>query len=306
MVYYTRALSYRMPMLRGYDVLALQQRMRELGYDLIGQPDGLFGKRSDDAVRKYQLDNALTVDGVVGPRSWSKIFETSAADAAMEKLKAVMPELRARHKYLDSKISWRLTEKGILIDAANAPETFGGEPTTVRKVWQSFGSMIEEWANGFGVPVELIVATICTESEGDPKAVREEPGYVSDSRTPNKVSPGLMQTLISTARGALGDDAITRNWLLEPGNSIRAGTAYIAQQFKSTHFDPPKVACAYNAGSLRYNNSERNRWKMLQYPINTGEHADRFVKWFNECFVMFEKDDLKPRPSFYVALKAGM
>ncbi|OGG44938.1 MAG: hypothetical protein A3F84_05705 [Candidatus Handelsmanbacteria bacterium RIFCSPLOWO2_12_FULL_64_10] len=149
------------------------------------------------------------------------------------------------------------------------------------------------------MPVELIVATICAETGGDPSAVREEPGYVSDAQTPGKVSPGLMQTLISTARGVLGDEAIDRRWLLEPDNSIRAGTAYIASQWKATHLDPPKVACAYNAGGVYPNLSPQNRWKMRQYPINTSAHADRFVRWFNECFVMFEQDGLTPELSFF-------
>jgi soluble lytic murein transglycosylase-like protein len=173
----------------------------------------------------------------------------------------------------------------------------------VRRIWEAFHVFIEEWAVKFGVPVELIIATIGTESRGDPAAIREEPGYVSDEKTPNQVSPGLMQTLISTARTVLGDNTINRRWLQEPGNSIRAGTAYIAQQWNVTNFDPPKVACAYNAGSIRYNPSESNRWKMRQYPLNSSEHADRFVKWFNECFLMFKADSLKPEVSFYRLLR---
>ena len=149
------------------------------------------------------------------------------------------------------------------------------------------------------MPAELIIATICTESRGDPDAVREEPGYESDERTPYKVSPGLMQTLISTARSALGDDTIDREWLLRPDNSIRAGTAYIASQWKKTPFDPPKVACAYNAGGVYHNTSNANRWRMRQYPINTSHHADRYTKWFNDCFRMFKSDGVAPEGSFY-------
>lgn len=134
--------------------------------------------------------------------------------------------------------------------------------------------------------------------------MREEPGYISDEATPNKVSPGLMQTLISTARGVLADPSLNRQWLLEPGNSIRAGTAYITSQWKLTHLDPPKVACAYNAGSVVYNANATNRWKMRQYPIGTQEHADRFVKWFNDCFVMFERDNVAPNLSFFTVLRA--
>lgn len=66
----------------------------------------------------------------------------------------------------------------------------------------------------------MIVATIATKSSGNPKAIRFEPHYKSDEETPNQVSPGLMQTLISTAREALGNTGIDRNWLLVPENSI--------------------------------------------------------------------------------------
>ena len=41
-----------------------------------------------------------------------------------------------------------------------------------------------------------------------------------------------------------------RAWLLEPDNSIQAGTAYIASQSSKTDLDPPKVSCAYNAGGV--------------------------------------------------------
>ncbi len=134
--------------------------------------------------------------------------------------------------------------------------------------------------------------------------MREEPGYVSDQANPDKVSPGLMQTLISTARQVLADPSIDRHWLFEPGNAIRAGTAYITSQWKVTNLDPPKVACAYNSGGVYYNGSSANCWKMRQYPIGTQEHADRFVKWFNDCFVMFERDKVTPNLSFFTLLRA--
>jgi hypothetical protein len=61
------------------------------------------------------------------------------------------------------------------------------------------------------------------------------------------------------------------------------------------------VACAYNAGGIYYNNRPANRWKMRQYPINSSEHehADRFVKWFNESFMMFKLDHVIPSVSYY-------
>ena len=41
------------------------------------------------------------------------------------------------------------------------------------------------------------------------------------------------------------------------------------------HRDPPKIAAAYNAGSLRRTSS--NRWHM----VSTGSHINRFVLWYN-------------------------
>jgi hypothetical protein len=155
----------------------------------------------------------------------------------------------------------------------------------------------------FRIPVELIVATIATQSRGDPKALRLEPDYVDDDKMPDKVSPGLMQTLISTARDVLRQDDIDRAWLLEPDNSIRAGTACIDRQRRLTLLDPPKVACAYNAGGLYHDPSAANRWKMRQYPPGRSSHGDRFVQWFNDCIALFDESGAAPAMSFYRMLQ---
>ncbi len=300
---YTRALAYRFPLIRGEDVLALQLRLRELGFR-VAQPDGVVGPLTEVAIRQFQQSRGLSVDGVVGPLTWNTLFQAEAAEALTvkgERIRAVLAELTSPHSYRDG-VAWLLTTTGISVGGdgqSRPPETTGGEPTTVRRAWENFEKPIELWSTKLGVPVELIIATICTESGGNAAAVRTEPGYVSDETTPNKVSPGLMQTLISTARDTLGNPSIDRAWLLSPENAIRAGTAYIASQSKITHLDPPKVACAYNAGGVYYNAGPDNRWKMRQYPINTSHHADRFVQWFNDCFVMFKKDGLTPAVSFY-------
>jgi peptidoglycan hydrolase-like protein with peptidoglycan-binding domain len=300
---YTRALKYTFPLISGEDVFQLQQRLLDLGLNTVGQPDGIFGPQSDAAVRTFQQSRGMKIDGIVGPLTWTTLFEETTRDTALEKIEKIKNDLIQPHQFRDS-VLWQLSAEGIIIDKKQPPEATGGEPNTVRSVWQRFGEPIEQWSQKFGVPVELIIATICTETSGDPSALRKEPGYVSDEQTPNKISPGLMQTLISNAQQTLGDKTINREWLLKAENSIRAGTAYIASQWTSTNFDPPKVACAYNAGGIYYNESAANRWKMRQFPINSSEHADRFVKWFNDCFVMFSKDGLSPQVSFYRLLKA--
>jgi hypothetical protein len=298
---YTRALKYQLPLMSGTDVIAVQQRLRDLGYSDVGQPDGIFGARTESAVRVFQQSRNLRTDGVVGPLTWTALFQDTGIDTSLEKITRVLDDLKQPHAFRDS-VEWSLSPDGLVI-GNNKPEISGGEPRTVGNVWHNFRTPVEEWAGKFGVPVELIIATICTETSGDPRAARQEPGYLSDEKTPGKVSIGLMQTLIANARDTLKDGTIDRNWLFEPGNAIRAGTAYIAQQWKITLFDPPKVACAYNAGSVYYNESQGNRWRMRQFPINSSAHADRFIKWFNDCFILFDRDTINPSVSFYRLLR---
>jgi hypothetical protein len=272
---------------RGSEVERLQERLKKLGYYL-DRIDGIFGGKTDTAVRKYQETHNLEVDGLVGPITWESLFGEHERDITpLEELEAdylidTPKYILYYHSYRDS-IKWRLTREGVNVENIGIERT-AGEPVTVRRIWENYGTAINRWAGEYNVPCELIVATICTETKGNPNAVREEPGYISDEETPHRVSPGLMQTLISTARATLHNPHINREWLLIPENSIQAGTSYLAQKRSRTDFDPPKIACAYNAGGIYHQKGVENRWKMRQYPIGTSHHADRFVKWFNDFF----------------------
>jgi N-acetyl-anhydromuramyl-L-alanine amidase AmpD len=60
---------------KGENVRKVQNRLIELGYS-VGRygADGVFGNNTDKAVRTYQKENGLAVDGKVGPATWKKLF----------------------------------------------------------------------------------------------------------------------------------------------------------------------------------------------------------------------------------------
>lgn len=58
---------------RGPHVERLQRLLREHEPGI--RPDGIFGARTEAAVRGYQVAHGLEVDGIVGPRTWNSLLE---------------------------------------------------------------------------------------------------------------------------------------------------------------------------------------------------------------------------------------
>ena len=54
------------PLMRGDDVAALQSRLTEMGFDC-GRVDGIYGPRSESAVKEFQQSVGIHVDGKCGP-----------------------------------------------------------------------------------------------------------------------------------------------------------------------------------------------------------------------------------------------
>jgi hypothetical protein len=202
------------------------------------------------------------------------------------------------HNHFPGGVRWRLDRAGVEVEGEGFPSRAQLQPPAER-VWRDFGVLINAASVEFDVPDQLIAATAVTESGGNPHAVREEPGFVSDEATPNLVSPGLMQTLISTARPALGDPTINRQRLLDPQTSIRAGASVISRQRNATDLDPVLVAAAYNAGSLRHTNS--NRWRL----VHTPDHIDRFIANYNALGAVIEGSPVAPEIPDDASLQHG-
>lgn len=63
-----RLLYQRSPNLRGDDVAELQHRLNALGFDA-GREDGILGHQSAAAIREFQRNTGLSVDGILGPET---------------------------------------------------------------------------------------------------------------------------------------------------------------------------------------------------------------------------------------------
>lgn len=69
---------------RGPAVQQLQQLLSDQGFNP-GPVDGILGSQTDQAVRLFQQQSGLTVDGIVGPATWQELQPSSQTpDAAIQ------------------------------------------------------------------------------------------------------------------------------------------------------------------------------------------------------------------------------
>ena len=59
---------------RGEDVVKVQRRLMDLGYEVSGGADGQYGSGARNAVRAFQKDHGLDIDGDVGEKTWYALF----------------------------------------------------------------------------------------------------------------------------------------------------------------------------------------------------------------------------------------
>lgn len=66
---------------KGVYVLIAQDSLNTLGY-ATGGLDGVFGARTDNAVRRFQENSGLVVDGVVGKNTWNILMNRVVGNGA--------------------------------------------------------------------------------------------------------------------------------------------------------------------------------------------------------------------------------
>jgi hypothetical protein len=161
-------------------------------------------------------------------------------------------------------IRWRVFRQRVRL-ANGIPS---GSVSDVERCMNRFGGSIRKWADHFNLSRASVVATALTESDCT------NPKGSSDG-----LSSGPMQVTGSTCAALTGLSRTTCRVRMHsnPDFSFQIGAKYMGSSFqrKQHRRDPPKIAAAYNAGSLRKTFS--NRWHM----VSTGNHIDRFVRHYN-------------------------
>lgn len=99
----------------GEAVKRLQETLKRLGHDP-GLVDGIFGVKTEMAVRAFQNDAKITVDGIVGPKTWAALEKAlkNSAQSPGEKTKyrlltgtfATREDAEAAAKKLRQQFSW--------------------------------------------------------------------------------------------------------------------------------------------------------------------------------------------------------
>ena len=74
----------------GNGVRRAQYLLREKGYNI--QPDHVFGPATEEAVKKFQGSKNLTVDGVIGEKTWSALLVEVKNGSKGEAVKAVQSQ----------------------------------------------------------------------------------------------------------------------------------------------------------------------------------------------------------------------
>jgi peptidoglycan hydrolase-like protein with peptidoglycan-binding domain len=109
---------------KAHPVPSLQYHLRARGHTVT--VDGDFGPRTEDAVRAFQKEKKLVVDGIVGPQTWQALVVTARRGDQGDAVRSVQEEFQYRNQSGDP-------NNAPLVDGIFGPKT-----ETAVLDWQQF------------------------------------------------------------------------------------------------------------------------------------------------------------------------
>jgi peptidoglycan hydrolase-like protein with peptidoglycan-binding domain len=97
-----------------HPVQTLQYLLCERGYGVT--VDGIFGPKTDAAVRAFQRQKGLAVDGIAGPNTWSALIVTVKQGSQGDAVRGLQEEFQFRNLSGDP-------NKGLQVDGNFGPRT---------------------------------------------------------------------------------------------------------------------------------------------------------------------------------------
>lgn len=79
-----------------FELRAIQQRLKDLGYTDVGEVDGRLGRKTIGALTQFQTVNGLAVDGIYGPQTRAALAapEAKPAPVSLERMATTAADLR--------------------------------------------------------------------------------------------------------------------------------------------------------------------------------------------------------------------
>ncbi|WP_425490377.1 spore cortex-lytic enzyme [Heyndrickxia vini] len=139
----------------GDDVIELQARLQNIGF-YRGKIDGVFGWGTYWALRNFQKDFGLAIDGLAGPKTRAKLVKASNYNKAF-----VMDQIKKGNEFT--------YYGGVDIDKQIKPKKSSNGKTTQKKPSNSSNANAANVPNGYSQnDIQLLANAVYGESRGEP------------------------------------------------------------------------------------------------------------------------------------------